>query len=71
MSFKYSFGLPRWKGGLKNLPAVWEAWVQSLGWEDPLGERMVIYSIIPAWRTPWTEELNRLQSKRSQRMGHN
>ena len=71
MSFKYSFGLPRWKGGLKNLPAVWEAWVQSLGWEDPLGERMVIYSIIPDWRTPWTEELNRLQSLRSQRMGHN
>ena len=37
---------------VKNLPAMWETWVQSLGWEDPLGEGMAIHSSIPAWRIP-------------------
>ena len=37
---------------LKNLPAMWETWVQSLGWEDPLEEGMAIHSSILAWRIP-------------------
>ena len=35
---------------VKNLPAMWETWVQSLGWEDSLEEGMAIHSIILAWR---------------------
>ena len=37
---------------VKNLPAVWETWVQSLGWEDPLEEGMATHSSILAWRIP-------------------
>ena len=37
---------------VKNLPAVWETWVQPLGWEDPLEEGMAIHSSILAWRIP-------------------
>ena len=37
---------------LKNLPAMWETWVQSLGWEDPLEEGMAIHSSILAWKIP-------------------
>ena len=50
---------------LKHLPAMWETWGQSLGWEDPLEEEIAIHSSILAWRIPWTEELGGLQS-----MGH-
>ena len=39
---------------VKNLPAVWETWVQSLGWEDPLEEAKATHSSILAWRIPWT-----------------
>ena len=39
---------------VKNLPAVWEIWVQSLGWEDPLEKGKVPHSSILAWRIPWT-----------------
>ena len=35
---------------VKNLPAMWETWIQSLGWEDPLEEGMATYSSILAWR---------------------
>ena len=38
----------------KNLPAVWETWVQPLGWEDPLEKGKAIHSSILAWRIPWT-----------------
>ena len=38
---------------VKNLPAVWETWVQSLGGKDPLDKAKVTYSIILAWRIPW------------------
>ena len=38
----------------KNLPAMWETWVQSLGWEDPLEKGMATHSSILAWRIPWT-----------------
>ena len=41
---------------VKNLPAVWETWVRSLGWEDPLEEEMATHSSILAWRIPWAEE---------------
>ena len=47
---------------VKNLPAVWETWVQSLGWEDPLEEGMANPSSMLAWRILWTEEPGRLQS---------
>ena len=47
---------------VKNLPAMWETWVQSLGWEDPLEEDMATQSSIIAWETPRTEEPGRLQS---------
>ena len=47
---------------LKHLPAMWETWVQSLGWEDPLEKEMATHSSILAWRIPWTEELGGLQS---------
>ena len=39
---------------VKNLPAVQETWVQSLGWEDPLEKGKATHSSILAWRTPWT-----------------
>ena len=45
---------------VKNLPAVQEVQVQSLGWEDPLEKEMATHSSILAWRIPWTEE--RVQS---------
>ena len=41
---------------VKNLPAMQEAQVQSLGQEDPLEKRMATHSSILAWRMPWTEE---------------
>ena len=47
---------------VKNLPAMWETQVQSLGWEDPLEKGMATHSSILAWRIPWTEEPGRLQS---------
>ena len=47
---------------VKNLPAMWETWVQSLGWEDPLEKEMKTPSNILAWRIPWMEELGGLQS---------
>ena len=47
---------------VKNLPAMQETWVQSLGWEDPLEEGMATHSSILAWETPWAEEPGRLTS---------
>ena len=41
---------------VKNLPAMWETWIRSLGWEDLLEEGMATHSSILAWRIPWTEE---------------
>jgi len=41
---------------VKNLPAMGETWVQSLGREDPLEKRTAIHSSFLAWRIPWTEE---------------
>ena len=44
--------------------------VRSLDWEDSLEKEMATYSSILAWKIPWTEELGRLQSMGSQRVGH-
>ena len=55
---------------VKNLPAIWEVQVQSLGREDPLEEGMTTHSSTLAWRIPWTEEPGRLQSMGSQRVKH-
>ena len=52
----------------KNLPAMQEIWVQSLGWEDPLEEGMATYSSILSWRIPWTEKPGGLQSTGPQRV---
>ena len=55
---------------VKHLPTMWETWVQSLGWEDPLEKEMAVHSSTIAWKIPWTEEPGRLQSMGSQRVGH-
>ena len=53
---------------IKNLLAVWETWVQSLGWEHSLEKEMATHSSVLAWRTSWTEEPGGLQSMESQSM---
>ena len=55
---------------VKNLPAMQETQVRSLGGEDPLEIGMTIHSSILAWKIPWTEEPAGLQSMGSQRVGH-
>ena len=55
---------------VKNLPAMWETWVQLLGWEDSLKKGMTTHSSILAWKIPWTEEPDRLLSMGSQRVRH-
>ena len=55
---------------VKNLPALWETQVRSLGGEDPLEKEMETHSSILAWRIPWPEEPGGLQSMGSQRIGH-
>ena len=56
---------------VKNLPAVQQIQVRSLGRVDPLEKGMATHSSILAQRTPWTEEPDRLQSMGLQRVGHN
>ena len=51
----------------KNLPAMWEAWVRSLSWEDPLEKEMATHSSILAWKTPRTEEPDSIQTMGSQK----
>ena len=55
---------------VKNLPAMQETQVQSLGWEDPLEKEMATHFSILTWRIPWTEEPGGLQSTRSQKVAH-
>ena len=55
---------------VKNLPAMQETQVRSLGREDPLEKGVATPSSVLAWRIPWTEEPSRLQSMGSQRVGH-
>ena len=54
---------------VKNLPAVQETWVQSLGQEDPLEKEMATHSSILAWKISWTEEPGGVQSMGLQRVG--
>ena len=55
---------------VKNLPAMQETWVQSLGQENPLEKEMATHCSILAWKIPRTEEPGGLQSMESQRVGH-
>ena len=55
---------------IKNLPAMKETWVRSLGQEDPLEKEMAVHSSILSWRIPWTEEPCGLQPMGSQRVRH-
>ena len=59
-----------WLQTVKNLPAMQETWVQSLGREDPLEKGMATHSSILAWRIPWTVESSGLQSMESPRVKH-
>ena len=52
---------------VKNLPAVQDMWVPSLGREDPLEKELATHSSILAWESPWAEEPGRLQSIGSQK----
>ena len=52
ITFILSFGASLVAQAVKNLTAVWETWVQSLDWEDPLEEGMATHSSILAWRIP-------------------
>ena len=55
---------------VKNQPVMRKTQVRPLGWEDPLEKEMETHLSILAWRIPWTEEPGRLQSRGSQRVGH-
>ena len=55
---------------VKNPSAMWDTWVRFLGREDPLEKGVASHSSILAWRIPWTEEPDGLQSMGSQRVGH-
>ena len=55
MKFCLYLGLKLVIQTIKNLPAMWETQVLSLGWEDPLEEGVAIHSSILAWRISWTE----------------
>ena len=54
---------------VKNLPAMWETWVRTPGGEEPLEKGMATHSSTLAWKIPWTEESDRLQSMGPQRVG--
>ena len=56
---------------VKHVPTMRETWVRSLGQEDPLEKEMATHSSILAWKIPWTEDPDRLQSMGSQRVRHN
>ena len=78
LSFKLAFSLffhlhPWWASlvaqMVKRLPAMWQTWVRSLGWEDPLEKGMATHSSILAWRISWTEEPGGLQLMGLKRAG--
>ena len=55
---------------VKRLPTMPKTWVESLGQEDLLQKEVATHSSVLAWKNPWMEEPGRLQSMRSQRVGH-
>ena len=57
--------LPLSPGGSDGKSTMWEAWVRSLGQEDPLEKEMATHSSTIAWKIPWMEELGGLQSRGS------
>ena len=72
---RISRGLPVIRASLvaqtvKCLPAMQETQIRFLGQEDPLEKEMAIHSSTLAWKTPWTEDPDRLQSMGLQRVGH-
>ena len=67
---QYSVGASLVAQMIKNLPAMQETWVLSLGWEDPLAKGMPTHSSILAQKIPWTEEPGGLQSMGLHRVGH-
>ena len=69
--YTYVYGASLVAQMVKNLPAIQETQVRSLGQEDPPGEDMPTHSSIPAWRIPWTEEPGGLQFIRPHRVRHN
>ena len=68
MTFTFTFMSFLSGSVVKNLPAMQETQVPSLGQEDPLEEGMATHSSILAWRIPWTEEPDRVQSMGSPRV---
>ena len=66
----YLIPLTNSKSGIIISTILWETRVRSLGQEDPLEKEMAIHSSTIAWKIPWTEEPDRLQSMGSQRVGH-
>ena len=70
MSGLFHFGVSLVAQTVKNLPAMQNIQVQSLGQEDPLEKEMATHSNTLAWKIPWTEKPGRLQSVGSQRVGH-
>ena len=72
---RFSTGLDSYTTSLvaqtvKRLSTMWKTQVRALGWEDILEKEMAIQSSAIAWKIPWTEEPDRLQSVGSQRVGH-
>ena len=67
----FIFSLSKYFFMVKRLPAMQETWVWPLGWEDALEKEMATHSSTLAWKIPWIEKPGRLQSMRSQRVGHN
>ena len=61
------FVVAQWK---RTCLPMQETWVRSLGWEDPLEKEMATHSSVLAWEIPWTEEPGGLQTRGSQRVGH-
>ena len=55
---------------VKNLPTMWETWVRSLGWKNPLEKGMATHCSILVWRIPWTEKPGKLQFMELQRAKH-
>ena len=78
MAYIFIFVRESFKGGFPGgsvviclpMQETQETWFQSLGQEDSLEEEMAIFSSIPTWIIPWTEEPGKLQSIESQRVGH-
>ena len=68
MSLLFTLGASLVAQMVESLPEVWETWVRSLGWKDPLEKEMATHSSILAWKIPWIVGPGRLQSMGSQRV---